>query len=82
MADLEVGEPTHPRAGGESNQPVATHVFEAQMGALVGSSLNIVARITLGYEVGPSQSAGLNGVRSVLELAVSVVGRGRVAREL
>ena len=36
MADFEVGELIHPRAGGEGGQPVAPDVLEAQLGALVG----------------------------------------------
>ena len=36
VAHLEIGELTHPRAGGEGGQPVAAHVLEAQLGALMG----------------------------------------------
>ena len=36
MADLEVGELTYFCVGGEGGQPVAAHVLEAQLGALVG----------------------------------------------
>ena len=36
VAHLEIGELTHPRAGGEGGQSVAAHVLEAQLGALVG----------------------------------------------
>ena len=36
VAHLEIGELTHPRAGGEGGQSVAAHVLEAQLGALMG----------------------------------------------
>ena len=36
VAHLEIGELTHPRAGGEGGGPVAAHVLEAQLGALMG----------------------------------------------
>jgi hypothetical protein len=36
VAHLEIGELTHPRAGGEGGDPVAAHVLEAQLGALMG----------------------------------------------
>jgi len=36
VAHLEIGELTHPRAGGEGGQPVAPDVLEAQLGSLVG----------------------------------------------
>ena len=36
VAHLEIGELTHPRAGGEGGQSVAAHVLEAQPGALMG----------------------------------------------
>jgi len=36
VAHLEIGELTHPRAGGEGDEPVAAHVLEAQLGALMG----------------------------------------------
>ena len=36
VAHLEIGELTHPRAGGEGGQSVAAHVLEAQLGSLMG----------------------------------------------
>ena len=36
VAHLEIGELTHPRAGGEGGQSVAAHVLEAQLGTLMG----------------------------------------------
>lgn len=36
VARLEIGELTHPRAGGEGGQSVAAHVLEAQLGSLMG----------------------------------------------
>mgnify|MGYP000897273712 FL=1 len=36
VADLEVDEPSDAGVGGQGGQPVAAHVLEAQLGALMG----------------------------------------------
>ena len=76
MAHLEIGELTHPRAGGEGGQSVAPDVLEAQLGSLVGP----LSAHDDSHPLGPSgqvqQVGDLSDVRTLSGLAVSVVGRG------